>query len=113
MEASRPEATGLGSRHSQVASYSRSQVSPGVDLPDRITGAAEVCRISTVDGVIDEDRNLEVDMLTDGKPIELIPQHRSDVVELPFVRDQPGCLVENGLQSSHDNVCGTVKIQLQ
>ena len=108
-EASRPEAMGLGSRHSQVAPNSRSQVSPGADLSHRITGAAEVCRTSTVEGVVDEDRNLEVDTLTDGKPMELIPQHRSDVVELPFVRDQPGCSIKDGLKSSHDNVCGTVK----
>ena len=79
-------------------------MSPGADLPDRIAGAAEVCRTSTVEGVVDEDRDLEVDMLAYGKPVELIPQHRSDVVELPFVRDQPGCCIEDGLQSSHDNV---------
>ena len=57
-----------------------------------------------MEGVVDKDRNLEVDTLTDGKPVELIPQHRSDVVELPPVRDQPGCSVEDGLQSSYDNV---------
>ena len=88
-------------------------MNPGADLPDRITGAAEVCRTSTVEGVVDEDRNLEVDTLTDGKPMELIPQHRSDMVELLFVRDQPGCRIEDGLQSSYDNVCGTVKMLLQ
>ena len=37
-EASRPEATGSGSRHSQVAPKSRWQVSPGADLTDRIAG---------------------------------------------------------------------------
>ena len=62
---------------------------------------------------MDKDCNLEVDTLTDGKPMELIPQHRSDMVELPIVRYQPGCRVEDGLQSSHDNVCSTVKILLQ
>ena len=62
-----------------------------------------------MEGIVDEDRNLEVDTLTDGKPMELIPQHRSDVVELPLVRDQPGSRIEDRLQSSHDNVCGTVK----
>ena len=108
-EASRPEATGLGSRHSQVAPHSRPQMSPGADLPDRIAGAAEVCRTSTMDGVADEDRDLEFDPLTNGKPVELVPQHRSDMVELPLVRDQPGSRVEDRLQSSHDNVCGTVK----
>ena len=41
--------------------------------------------------------------------MELIPQHRSDMVELSRVRDQPGCGVEDGLQSSHANVCDTVK----
>ena len=107
-EASGPKATGPGSRHSQVASMSRTQVSPGANLPDGIAGAAEVCRTSTVEGVVDEDRNLEVDPLMDGKPVKLIPQHRSDVVELPPVRGQPGCRVEDGLQSSYDNVCGTV-----
>ena len=30
------------------------------------------------------------------------------MVELPTVRDQPGCGVEDRLQFSHDNVCGTV-----
>ena len=58
-----------------------------------------------MEGVLDEDRNLDVDTLTDGKPVELIPQHRSDMVKLLPVRDQPGCRVEDGLQSSHDNVC--------
>ena len=48
-----------------------------VDLPDRIAGAAEVSRTSTMDGVADEDRDLEFDPLANGKPMELIPQHRS------------------------------------
>ena len=108
-EASGPEATGPGSWYSQVASKSRTQVGPGADLPDQIACAAEVCRTSTVEGVVDKDRNLEVDTLTDGKPVELIPQHRSDMVELPPVRDQPGRHVEDGLQSSYDNASGTVK----
>ena len=30
-----------------------------------------------MEGVVDKDRNLEVDTLTDGKPMELIPQHRN------------------------------------
>ena len=30
-----------------------------------------------MEGIVDEDRNLEIDMLTNGKPVELIPQHRS------------------------------------
>ena len=60
-------------------------------------------------GVSNKDCDLEIDMLTDGKPVELIPQHRNNMVELPLVRDQPGCGVEDRLQSSHDNVCGTVK----
>ena len=34
-ETPRPEATGLGSRHSQVALYSWPQMSSGIDLPDR------------------------------------------------------------------------------
>ena len=56
-----------------------------------------------------EDCDLEVVTLTDGKPVELIPQHRSDMVELPPVRVQPGCGGEDRLRFSHDNVCGTVK----
>ena len=84
-------------------------MSPGADLSDRIASAAEVCRTLTMKGVVNKDCDLEVDRLTDGKPVELIPQHRSDMVELPPVRDQPGCGVEDRLQSSHDNVCGTVK----
>ena len=36
-------------------------------------------------GVVNKDCDLEVDTLTDGKPVELIPQHRSDKVELPPV----------------------------
>ena len=62
-----------------------------------------------MDGIVDEDRDPEVDPLTNGKPVEFVPQHRSDMVELPLVRDQPGCSVDDRLQSSHDNVCGTVK----
>ena len=88
---------------------SRTQVSPGANLPDRIAGAAEVCRTWTVESVVDKDRNLEIDTLTDGKPVELILQHRSEKVALSPVRDQPGCRVEDGLQFSYDNVGGTVK----
>ena len=84
-------------------------MSPGVDLSDRIASAAEVCRTSTMEGVVDKDCDLEVDMLTDGKPVELIPQHRRDMVELHPVQDQPGCSVVDELQSSPDTVCGTVK----
>ena len=84
-------------RSSQVISNSRSQVSPGADLSDRIAGAAEVCRTLTMEGVVDEDCDLEFDTLTDGKPVELISQHRSDMFELPPVRDQPGCGIEDGL----------------
>ena len=62
-----------------------------------------------MEGVVDKDCNLEVDPLTDGKPVELIPQNRSDMVKLPPVRDQPGCRVEDGLQSFYDNVSGAVK----
>ena len=65
-------------------------MSPGSDLSDRIAGAAEVCQTSAMEGVVDGDRDLEVDTLMDGKPVELIPQHRSDMVELPLVQDQPG-----------------------
>ena len=108
-ETPRPEATGLGLRHSQVAPYSRPQMSSGVDLPDRIAGAAEVSRTSTMDGVANENRDLEFDPLTNGKPVELVPQHRSDMVELPLVWDQPGSRVEDRLKSFHNNVCGTVK----
>ena len=103
-ETSRPEATGLCSRHSQVASHSRPQMNPGVDLPDRIADAAEVSRTSTMDGVADEDRDLEFDPLANGKPVELVPQHRSDMVELPLVRDQPGRGVEDRLKSPHNNI---------
>ena len=84
-ETSRPEATSLGPRHSQVAPHSRPQMSPGADFPDRIAGAAEVSRTSTVDGVADEDCDLEFDPLANGKPVELVPQHRSDVVKLHLV----------------------------
>ena len=108
-EASGPEATGPGSRHSQVTSNSRSQVSPGADLSDGIASGAEVCRTTTMKGVVNKNCDLVVDTLTNGKPVELIPQHRSDMVELPPVRDQPGCGVEDRLQSSRDNVCGTVE----
>ena len=48
-------------------------MSSGVDLPDRIAGAAEVSRASTMDGVADEDRDLEFDPLANGKPVELVP----------------------------------------
>ena len=93
--------------------YSRPQMSSGVDLPDRMAGAAEASRTTTMDGVADEDRDLEFDPLTNGKPVELVPQHRSDMVELPLVRDQPGSRVEDRLKSPHNNVCGTVKMLLQ
>ena len=52
------------------------------------------------------DQRLEIDTLTNGMPVESIPQHGSDVVELPFVHGQLVCHVEDGLQSSH-NGCGT------
>ena len=55
-------------------------------------------------GVVDKDCDLEINTLANGKPVELIPQHKSDVIELFFVRDQPGCRVEDGLQSSHDTM---------
>ena len=64
---------------------SRSQMSPGADLSDRIASAAEVCRTTTIKGVVNKDCDLEVDTLTDGTPVELIHQHRSDIVELPPV----------------------------
>ena len=82
-------------------------MSSGADLPDRIAGAAEVSRTSTMDGVADEDRDLEFDSLANGKPVELVPQHRSDMVELPLVRDQQGSCVEDRLKSSHNNVSGS------
>ena len=84
-------------------------MSLGADLPDRIAGAAEVCQTSTMDCVADEDRDLEFNPLAYGKPVELVPQHRSDMVELPLVRNQPGSRIEDRLKSSHDNVRGTVK----
>ena len=62
---------------------------------------------------MDKDCDLEINTLTNRKPVELIPQPRSDVVELHFVRDQPGCSVEDGLQSSYNSVCGALKILLQ
>ena len=64
-EASGPKATSPGSRHIQVTSNSRSQVSPGADLTDRIASAAEVCRTTTMKGVVNKDCDLEVDTLTD------------------------------------------------
>ena len=70
----------------------RTQVCPGAHFPNRIAGAAEICRASTVEGIVDEDRNLEV-----------------DTVEFSPIRDEPDCSVEDGLQSSYDNVCGTIE----
>ena len=55
-------------------------------------------------GVVNKDGDLEINTLTDGKPVELIPQHRGNMVELSPVRNQPGCSVEDRLQPSHDNV---------
>ena len=43
-----------------------------------------------MDGVGNRDRDLEFDLLANGKPVKLFPQHSSDMVELPLVRDQPG-----------------------
>ena len=88
-------------------------MSPGVDLPDRIAGAAEVSRTSTMDGVADEDRDLEIDPLANGKPVGLVPQHRSDMVELPLVRDQPDSRVEDRLKSPYNNVCGRLQQSYQ
>ena len=88
-------------------------MSPDAELRDKDTSGAEVCRTPTMEGVADKDRDLEIDTLTNGKPVALIPQHRSDAVELSFVRDWPGCRVEEGLQFSHNNVLGTLKILLQ
>ena len=39
--------------------------------------------------------------------MELIPEHRRDVVRFPCVRDQPGRRVENGLQPLQDSVRGS------
>ena len=50
----------------RVRSYSRSQVSPGADLPDNITDAADVCRTATMEGVLDEYRDFAVETLTNG-----------------------------------------------
>ena len=91
-KASGPKATSPGSRHSQVASKSRSQVSPGADLSDRIASAAEVCRTTTMKGVVNKDCDLEVDTLTDEKPVELIPQHRSDMVRMRMTSDFEGLI---------------------
>ena len=98
-ETSRPKATDLGSRHIQpVAPHSRPQISlHGVNLPNRIAVAAEVSRTSTMDGIANR------------KPVELVFQHRSDMVELLLVRDQPGSRIEDRLKLPHNNVCGTVK----
>ena len=64
-----------------------------------------------MDGIIDEECNLDVDTLTEGKPMamELIPQHRRDVIKLPFVRDQPSCRVQDRLQSSHNDAWSAVE----
>ena len=62
-----------------------------------------------MDGVANEDRDLEFDLLANGKPVELVPQHRSDMIKLLLVRDQPGSRNEDRLKSPHNNVCGTVK----
>ena len=56
-------------------------------------------RSATARTIVDEDRDLEFDPLANGKPVELVPQHRSDVVKLPLVRDQPGSSVEDRLKS--------------
>ena len=52
--------------------YSRPQMSSAVDLPDRIAGATKVSRVSTMDGVADEDHDLEFDPLANRKPVELV-----------------------------------------
>jgi len=60
-------------------------VSSGADLRYRNAGDVGVFRTATVDGVAHEDRDLEIDTPTNGKPVEWIPQHRSDVVEFSCV----------------------------
>ena len=52
--------------YSQVVSMSRTQVYESWrQPPGSIAGAAEECRTSTKEGVVDKNRNLEVDTLTD------------------------------------------------
>ena len=46
-------------------------MSSGVDLPDRIASATEVSQASTMDGIADEDRDLEFDPLANGKRLRL------------------------------------------
>ena len=47
-----------------------------------------------MEGVLNEDRDLELDPLANGKPVELVPQPRSEMVELPLVRESAWNLVE-------------------
>ena len=84
-------------------------MSPGADLRGKNIAGAEVCWTATTDGVVDEGRGLDK-----WEASGVIPQHRSDVVELSFVRDQLGCPyhVEDGLQSFHNNVQGHLRKSL-
>ena len=50
-------------------------MSLGADLRDRNPGTAGVCRTAINEGVVEEDCDLEMDTLMNGKPVELIPQH--------------------------------------
>ena len=52
------------------------------------------------------DGNLEIDTLTNGKPVELILSTEVMWLEFPFVPDQPGRRVEDIFQSSHEDMCG-------
>ena len=63
-----------------------------------------------IEGVVDEDRDLEIDTLTSGKPVELIPQHRSDLVEHPFVRDT---CVRQCMRPSATDACSNVIVFVQ
>lgn len=60
-------------------------MSSGADLRYRNAGDVGVFRTATVDGVAHEDRDLEIDTPTNGKPLDLISQYRSDVVKFSCI----------------------------
>ena len=71
-------------------------MSSGVDLPDRIAGEAEVSRTSTMDGVAGKDRDLEIDQLANGKPVELERKYRENNYYKKKITDEMNINIAEG-----------------
>jgi len=79
---------------------------------DKLEVVYKICCSCIMQRLVDQEGQLEIDSLSDWKPVEF-PQHWCDVVTSTITSDESRCRVLRRLQAPEQTVCDAVMISLR